>query len=391
MLLPVELTRKSARSGYSIAASEEDALVNPALAEYLRGSYGITLPELPDSETIADTYDLQNFLKGAGDAVDQQGWSVQTDTCLGLFSFQKLVMFKDLEANIEPIGAHRLVRQLLSRAGSAVYGLPAEIRDMSLDAAFPPEGTHQVVDADSSQMRAAAAVVKGHDIVIEGPPGTGKSQTITNLVAQALAAGKSVLFVAEKMAALEVVHRRLVNAGLGEFCLELHSSKANKRAVMKQLSAALDASLQPVAGVAGAGRRLPEVRRVLADHVQAVHEPFGTLGTSPYAAAGELGLVLQAPRIKVNVEIGGVDSEALAAADRALRDLAAHARTIGNPAVHPWRDTRKTCTRRTTSKPSPPWPWKSTRAPRHSTGRRACRGGLWPSSADNDRRLRSPE
>ena len=133
VLLPVELTRKSARSGYSIAASEEDALVNPALAEYLRGSYGITLPELPDSETIADTYDLQNFLKGAGDAVSQQGWSVQTDTCLGLFSFQKLVMFKDLEANIEPIGAHRLVRQLLSRAGSAVYGLPAEIRDMSLD------------------------------------------------------------------------------------------------------------------------------------------------------------------------------------------------------------------------------------------------------------------
>ena len=87
---------------------------------------------------------------------------------------------------------------------------------------------------------------RGYDLVLEGPPGTGKSQTITNLIAQALGAGKSVLFVAEKMAALEVVHSRLVEGGLGEFCLELHSTKANKRGVMRSLAAAIDASLQSV-------------------------------------------------------------------------------------------------------------------------------------------------
>ena len=163
-----------------------------------------------------------------------------------------------------------------------MHGLPPEIRDLSLDMSFSPESTHQVVDADSSQMRAAAAVVKGHDIVIEGPPGTGKSQTITNLVAQALAAGKSVLFVAEKMAALDVVHRRLVGAGLGEFCLELHSSKANKRAVMKELSTALDSSLQAVAGATGAGKKLPELRKVLDGYVKEAHKPAGTLGMSPF-------------------------------------------------------------------------------------------------------------
>jgi hypothetical protein len=103
-----------------------------------------------------------------------------------------------------------------------------------------------------------------------------------------------VLFVAEKMAALDVVHRRLVEAGLGEFCLELHSSKANKRAVMKQLSAALDASLLPIAGSGGASKRLPEVRTVLSDYVAAVHEPYGELGMSPYSAAGELGRYLDA-------------------------------------------------------------------------------------------------
>src|SRR5688572_15075324 len=282
VFLPVQLARKTARAGYGLSVTDDDALVNPALVEYLRATYGISLPELPDSETIAETYDLQVFLKGVADAVSNHpGWMIQTDMYLGLFSFQKLVMFKDLEAHAVPIGQHRLIRQLLSRSGSPVHGLPPEIRNLPLDTAFCPETTHQVVDADSSQMRAAAAVAKGHDIVIEGPPGTGKSQTITNLVAQALAAGKSVLFVAEKMAALDVVHRRLVEAGLGEFCLELHSSKANKRAVMKQLSAALDASLLPIAaGSGGASKRLPEVRSALSDHVAAVHDPYGELGMS---------------------------------------------------------------------------------------------------------------
>lgn len=343
VFLPVRLARKTARAGYGLSVTDDDALVNPALVEYLRGTYGISLPELPDSETIAETYDLQVFLKGVAEAVSNHpGWMIQTDMYLGLFSFQKLVMFKDLEAHAVPIGQHRLIRQLLSRSGSPVHGLPPEIRNLPLDTAFSPETTHQVVDADSSQMRAAAAVAKGHDIVIEGPPGTGKSQTITNLVAQALAAGKSVLFVAEKMAALEVVHRRLSGAGLGEFCLELHSSKANKRAVMKELAEALDASLQPIAARAAAGRRLPEVRTALADYVQAVHEPFGPLARSPYAVSGDLGLVLKAPKIRLTVDIAGATGESLAAAERALRDLMVHAGAVGQPAAHPWRDTGRT-------------------------------------------------
>lgn len=343
VLLPVALMRKSARTGFSVSVGDEDAIVNPALLEYLRSNYGIALPDLPDSESISDDYDLQEFLKGTTKAIaGQPGWVVQTDMYLGLFSFQKLVMFKDLEANVGAIGSHRLVRQLLSRAGSSLHGLPHEIRELPLDRDFTPESTYQVVDADSSQMRAAAAVVKGHDIVIEGPPGTGKSQTITNLVAQALAAGKSVLFVAEKMAALDVVHRRLVDAGLGEFCLELHSSKANKRAVMKELSTALDASLLPVASGAAAGRRLPEVRGVLAEYVKAVHEPWGALGKSPFLVAGVLGLLLDAPKVPLKRDIDAIAPEVLAAAQRALSDLAIHAAAVGEVSKHPWRDTSKT-------------------------------------------------
>src|SRR5262249_45838309 len=161
-----------------------------------------------------------------------------------------------------------------------------------LDRDFPPESTFQVIDADSSQLRAIAAVARGHDLVLEGPPGTGKSQTITNLIAQALADGKSVLFVAEKMAALQVVYNRLVSVGLGEFCLEIHSTKANKRAVMKELASALDASLQRVAAPTLSTQRLPQVRATLTEYAYAVHAPHGVLGLSPYRVYGELSKVL---------------------------------------------------------------------------------------------------
>ena len=245
VLLPVELTRKSARSGYRLRAADDEPVVNPALAEYLRLDFGIALPELPDSATIPDDYDLQTLFAAVTDTIaGRKGWSVTTEVVLALFSFQKFVMYKDLEANAASVAAHRLVRQLVGREGDRVIGLPEDVRRLELDREFAPESTAQVVDADSSQLRAIAGVARGYDLVLEGPPGTGKSQTITNLIAQALGAGKSVLFVAEKMAALDVVHSRLVKAGLGEFCLELHSTKASKRSVMRSLASAVDASLQ---------------------------------------------------------------------------------------------------------------------------------------------------
>src|SRR2546428_12034836 len=174
-------------------------------------------------------------------------------------------MYKDLDANSTAIRQHRLAQQLVTRAGSQYLGLPSDIQAMDLDRDFPPESTAQVVDADSSQLRAIAASARGYDLVIEGPPGTGKSQTITNLIAQALAAHKSVLFVAEKMAALEVVHRRLKTAGLDEFCLELHSAKANKRLVMREISRALDLSLQASPAVSTSTGQLPGIRSELSD------------------------------------------------------------------------------------------------------------------------------
>lgn len=350
VMVPVTLSRKSARTGYAIQATDEDPMVNPALAEHLRRSFGIALPVLPSSEEGNGGPNLQGFYQAVAEIAAERvragfkGWAVKTDIFLGLFSFQKLVMFKDMEAHADAFAAHDMVRQLISREaapGTVVMGLPEDVRQLELDQHFPPERTAQVVDADSSQLRAIAAVSRGHPLVLEGPPGTGKSQTITNLIAQALAEGKSVLFVAEKMAALQVVYSRLVSAGLGEFCLELHASKANKRAVMHELKAALDASLQrPV--VEQRTHRLPHVRAELTEYARAVHERYGALGISPYAACGMLDRVLDAPRLPLKAPIDALTREALSDTEHLLQDLAVAVEPVGIPSRHAWRDTART-------------------------------------------------
>lgn len=344
ILLPVVLKRKSALAGFTVSATDDDPLVNAALAEYLRQSFGIALPELPDSEAMPEDYDLNDWLVAATDAIRfKSRWVVKTEIYLGHFSFQKFVMYKDLEANAPALAVHRLIGLvtggLMSEDGTG--GMPSDIREMDLDRDYAPENTCQVVDADSSQLRAIAAAARNHDLVLEGPPGTGKSQTITNLIAQALAAGKTVLFVAEKMAALQVVHSRLVEAGLGECCLELHSTKANKRAVVDELARSLDVSLAPAASDRGASQRIGAVRSTLTEYVRALHAPYGMLNTSPFAAYGVLARVYAAPRIKYDGPVESLTRAEVDQAERALNDLSASAAQIGIPALHPWRDAAK--------------------------------------------------
>lgn len=271
VLLPVELCRTSARAGYTLQATDDDPIVNPALVEYLARAHGVVMPCLPDLIDLPETYDLQQLFIEVTEAVStQSGWQVRTDIFLSFFSFQKFLMYKDMEANSAAFSSHPLIKQLILKSGSSIRALPDEIRETNLDDVFAPESTAQVTNADSSQLRAILAVSRNHNLVLEGPPGTGKSQTITNLIAQALSENKSVLFVAEKIAALEVVYSRLVEAGLGEFCLELHSTKANKRAVMQELAATLDASLQRPRTEISATGRIATVRAELTAYADAL-------------------------------------------------------------------------------------------------------------------------
>lgn len=342
VLLPVELSRKSSRSGYSINASGNEPIINPSLVEYLRHNYGIVLPDLPDAANMDDTYDLRAFLSNVSKLIERQkGWAVTDDIHLALFSFQKFMMYKDIEINATAFALHRLIQKLILRTGPQYDGLPLEIRSLGLDQSLPPENTYQVVDADASQLRAIAAVANNLDLVMEGPPGTGKSQTITNLIALALASGRSVLFVAEKNAALKVVHQRLVKAGLGDFCLELHSTKANKRAVVHELARSLDASLQAPTVSATARQRIPIVRDRITKYVKELHKPFGVLNLSPYQVIGYYDAVIDAPRVKYPGAVETITKGQLDQTIYDLNELAVASELIGDPRNHPWRDTSK--------------------------------------------------
>src|SRR5262249_23603949 len=205
MLVPVELARTSLREPFTLTAvEEEDPFLNPALQARLAQDFKVRLPQPPEDW---DEKPLTAYLDEVRAAVAGiEGWRVEPAVHLALFSFFKGVMHHDLSDNEDRLGAHPLIRALGREPPAAeltVAELPGE-RD--LDAVQPPEKTYHILDADSSQRLCLEAVARGQSFVLQGPPGTGKSQTIANLIADCLATGRTVLFVSEKMAALEVVY-----------------------------------------------------------------------------------------------------------------------------------------------------------------------------------------
>ena len=165
---------------------------------------------------------------------------------------------------------------------------PRSVATITWTSILAPQEVHHVVDADSSQVLALLDVNQGRNLVVQGPPGTGKSQTITNMIAEALGAGRTVLFVSEKMAALEVVKRRLDAIGLGDACLELHSNKTAKKAVLDELARTLDLGRPLLGDIEADFDELARLRDRLNTYCDAVNTPVGDSGVSPYRAQGEL-------------------------------------------------------------------------------------------------------
>lgn len=243
LLVPVTLSRQSVRSGFRLARHDDEALVNPTLLQKLAQDFSLRLPGLDvlplDERGIDVARILQTFRLHVAEL---RGWEVRDTVELGIFSFTKYLMWKDLQDRQGQLLQNEVVAHLVDKPGQAYPGAGIGFAPRTLDGAFRPHDLFTPLLSDSSQLRAICAAGDGRNMVIEGPPGTGKSQTITNLIAHLLAQGRSVLFVSEKMAALDVVHRRLSAIGLGAFCLELHSSKARKADVLRQLGSALDAA-----------------------------------------------------------------------------------------------------------------------------------------------------
>lgn len=281
VLVPVELVRRTARDPYRLKPRDDDPRVNPVLVELCRRQFRLTFPELD----LAAEDPWEGLWRAAEEQVARlRGWRLYGEAHLGLFSFAKLLMYLDLDPDRWPedgLRRHELVQVLVGMRSGTAAAPPIE--PAALDDRRPHE-VYQVLDADSSQQAALVAARSGTSMVIDGPPGTGKSQTITNMIAELLAEGKRVLFVAEKAAALDVVKRRLDGVGLGTFVLELHSRKVSKRQVLDELDRALRTECQPPAAAEATADELERVRNELREFARQLHDPLGRLGISPREA-----------------------------------------------------------------------------------------------------------
>lgn len=235
LLLPIEIVRKSAAKGYVIRSRDEETMLNITLLEMLRQYFGIKiggLDPLPRDESGVDVSRIFNTIRRA--IMTQKGWDVEEQAIIGNFSFSKFIMWNDIHNNADKLRRNKIVASLMS--GKVEWAADADDTECAdLDEAYPAGEIVLPIGADSSQFEAICAAVDDKSFILHGPPGTGKSQTITNIIANALYKGKKVLFVAEKMAALQVVQRRLEAIGIAPFCLELHSNKTKKSSVLEQL------------------------------------------------------------------------------------------------------------------------------------------------------------
>ncbi len=326
-LVPVELDAQ-----LRLVASDGAPTFNHALGEKLRRDFDI----LFDGGT-----ELSLALAAAeGIAVTRPGWRVERGVRFGVFSFAPLAIWRDLEARSEdellasPVLAH------LAQGGPGAFAQPSATAQSLVTRSRPqlPE-VIAPLDADLHQLVAVAAAGEGASFVVQGAPGTGKSQTIANLIVNAVTQGKTVLFASNKVTALQSVQQRLAALGLGEFCLDLSSqrSQASCASVAQQLARVLERAFRPGSGPSGDDARLAELRGALDGHVQALHR-VGPLGRSLHDVIGRLVELKTTPNAALaERDATGLDQGTLLRRLFAIELLAQTAKAVEPVAGHPWQ------------------------------------------------------
>ncbi|MBX9787609.1 MAG: DUF4011 domain-containing protein [Pirellulales bacterium] len=342
ILVPVVLDRSGPERSWALTASDDGISPNYSLTELLKNNFNVVLPELPD-DGFESGNDRLKWLNTVREAVTSQPrWTVDDDAVLGVFSFQKLAMWQDLRDNKASIAEHPLCRAIAGdeNATAGASGSPIPGKE-AFDEQIHPAELHTVLDCDSSQLEAILAVRAGHSLVLDGPPGTGKSQTIANIIAECLAADKTILFVSEKSAALEVVKRRLDQQKLGDFCLECHSHKVSRKVVVAELGRCLKLPVERFASQQQNLDRLYSVRTSLNQYVQALHVPRGTLQWTAFRVHGLVAELDGAPNSQCPLgDVLSLDIKRLSEMERAIEALAACENVIDAYESHPWRNCR---------------------------------------------------
>lgn len=341
ILLPVALERRFVGTGgVKLTAYDDEPRFNTTLLQMLKTDFGIDIRgldgELPKDESGIDVSQVWNRVKR--EVRERQGFEVIPAVALSHFSFAKHLMWKDLVDRTDQLRENEVVNHLLDNSGAPYAGKTASIEPERLDRDYQPADLLLPLPADSSQMAAVATADQGNNFIIIGPPGTGKSQTIANLVAHALGKGKTVLFAAEKTAALEVVRRRLQDLGLGRFCLELHSNKARKADVIKHLQKAWEQNATPPEDWQRQGEELATTRDGLNRLVERMHEKRRN-GLTAYEA---IGVKIRDGDIAGRAALSWPaaeqhDEAALDAMRAAVRNLAIHAKELDDVASKPFR------------------------------------------------------
>lgn len=342
VLLPVELVRKGARERFQLKARDEDLYTNVSLKVWLAEQHSIELPDLPDS----DEWLPSEYFATVREAISRAPrWEVlEGEQLLGFFSFNKFLLWRDLDPmnwpSLEQLLGHGILRTLLApHEENGLPDPPLIPEDDRVDDHFKAADQVAILDTDSSQTMAIQTALDGRNLVVQGPPGTGKSQTIANIIAAAIHRGKSVLFVAEKLAALQVVYDRLRSVSLAPLCFELHSRRASKQQVLHQLREALNAGA-PEKVPQNLCEKLDAVTASLWAHSDRLHHRHEPAGFTPYQIIGNICRLRDRGVPVPDFKIQGAETFTRAQIDAFLEEVRLGAQRLhlaGIPARHPWR------------------------------------------------------
>lgn len=277
VLVPMSIERSSISQPFTVRWNGDEVRSNLSLIYKLK-EQGV---EIPDFEEFDSQDDLINYFKEIESLISQKdGWKITNDIFLSSFNFKKFVMFKDLDlSNWNGIKDNAI--KSLFNPDSSEYGSDDVLDLNSLNSTE----IFNVMDADSSQLAVLEEAKNGKNLVVEGPPGTGKSQTIVNLIAELMATGKRILFVSEKKAALDVVKSRLDSVGLGEGCLELHGKNSNKKEFLNELERTLNIDSVKLSDE-NDFRKLDDVKAQLDEYVEVLHTPYASTQLTPFRLIG---------------------------------------------------------------------------------------------------------
>ncbi len=339
ILVPCEIVNHGPSAHMRLKMTDEEVQINPALELFLREKHHIKLPALDDQPNLET---LQSILSQIASSVAEPGWKVEEAIWLSTFSFESLVIYKDLEAMTELSQTNPVIAAF---AQARMINEKSEALGDNLDKLEIPKIVPvPVLPADASQLHALTMVSLGKHVVVHGPPGTGKSQTICNLIADAIGRGKRVLFVSAKMAALDVVYDRLVSLGLQRFCLEAHSTKAGKTKIIEELKRTLELSSNGENDEFN--NQLDNLKRIrvrLNEYVREIHIKRKPLEMTIYQAIGKLEKLFGFPTVESDLpweNILDCSHSQIRDITELLEDLSLRADVYAKKHFHPWRGVK---------------------------------------------------